>query len=164
MSTGQVTDSIILDQWNRNPRPQLEPQITSFVKCNMNQLSLDTPVYTISGVWVGGSYSLGESCRSRMRLRRRGRRARPTYPAPRRGRYTVNTYSLLICNVCVLYIYIYIYIYIYLSCATAWTEVKALTRIRPATFGRGQKWGRHSWGHCKSTRKRCALALLGRQQ
>ena len=43
----------------RTPRPQLEPQITSLDKCNINQTLLETPVYSISWVGVGGSYSIG---------------------------------------------------------------------------------------------------------
>ena len=41
------------------PEPQLEPQITSLDKCKMNYILSETPVYSISGVGVGGSYSIG---------------------------------------------------------------------------------------------------------
>ena len=33
------------NQWDRNPRPQLEPQITSSERCNANQTILETPIY-----------------------------------------------------------------------------------------------------------------------
>ena len=49
------------DQWNRNPRPQLEPQTTSLDKCKINSSISETPVYWISGAGVGGSYSIGDS-------------------------------------------------------------------------------------------------------
>ena len=45
---------------NRNPQPQLEPQIISFETCNINYLVLETPVCCISRVGVGGSYAIGE--------------------------------------------------------------------------------------------------------
>ena len=48
-----------IDQRNRNPRPQLEPQITSLDKCKIDYIILEIPVYSISGVGVGGSYSIG---------------------------------------------------------------------------------------------------------
>ena len=34
-----------VNQWNRNPRPQLEPQITGLDKCKINSIILDTPSY-----------------------------------------------------------------------------------------------------------------------
>ena len=33
------------DRWNGNPRPQLEPKITSLDKCNIKSIILETPVY-----------------------------------------------------------------------------------------------------------------------
>ena len=42
-----------------NPRPQLEPQMTSVDKCRISCISLDTPDYQISVVGVVGSYSIG---------------------------------------------------------------------------------------------------------
>ena len=48
------------NQWNGNPRPQLEPQMTSLDKCNIKQLILETPIYQMFGVGVGGSYSIGD--------------------------------------------------------------------------------------------------------
>ena len=47
-------------RWNRNPRPQQEPKITSLDKYNINIFRLETPVYSISGVAVGSSYSIGD--------------------------------------------------------------------------------------------------------
>ena len=35
----------VIGQWNRNPRPQLEPQITSLGKCYITQSILETPAY-----------------------------------------------------------------------------------------------------------------------
>ena len=42
-----------------NPRPRLEPRIASLEHCTTNTLVSDTPVYSVAGVWVGGSYSIG---------------------------------------------------------------------------------------------------------
>ena len=47
------------NQWNQTPQPQPEPQITRLDKCKINWIILETPVYYISGVWVGGSFSIG---------------------------------------------------------------------------------------------------------
>ena len=49
-----------ITQWNRNPRPQLEPQIISLETCTINYTLLETPVYYMSRLGVGGSYSIGE--------------------------------------------------------------------------------------------------------
>ena len=54
-----LASSTMIEQ-NRNPRPQLEPQITSLEKCNVNSSISETPVYYISVVGVRGSYSIGE--------------------------------------------------------------------------------------------------------
>ena len=48
------------NQCNRSPRPQLEPQITSLEKCNLNLTIFETPNYIISWVGVGGSCSVGD--------------------------------------------------------------------------------------------------------
>ena len=42
-------------QWNRNPRPQLEPRMISLEKDEINWFSLETPVCWIFGVGLGGS-------------------------------------------------------------------------------------------------------------
>ena len=36
-----------LIRWNRNPRPQLEPQITSLDKCKIHQVLSETPISII---------------------------------------------------------------------------------------------------------------------
>ena len=58
---GAVQEVITPAPWNRNPRPQLEPQITSFEKCKIIWfLLIGTPVYSMFGVGVGDSCSIGE--------------------------------------------------------------------------------------------------------
>ena len=69
------TRAFIGSQWNRNPRPQLEPQITSLGKHErLNQILLQTPVYKSLGFGSGGS-----AAARRPRVRR-------LTPASRRGR------------------------------------------------------------------------------
>ena len=56
----RVTFAGAFKQWNRNPRPQLEPQINQFWNCMLNSILLETPIYWSSGVGVGGSHFIGE--------------------------------------------------------------------------------------------------------
>ena len=106
------------NQWHRNPRPQLEPQITSSDKCT-NYESLNYIRHQLTkrlGVWVGGSYSIGEYY-----FNGTPQTSQIQFLFHRLCVYTYIIYNIYICiciyvyiYIFIIYIYIYVYIYIYI--------------------------------------------------